>query len=94
MVARRLDIDLAEHLTATDTASVRATSIGYDRIHGCVRRRTARTLNYRHLADFGLFTAYSLHTLNVAFSNQDGQPPFGHAANVDLEPQIGEDLGQ
>jgi hypothetical protein len=42
-----------------------------------------------------LFTAYFLLMFECRISNQDGQPPFWScAANVDLEPQIGEDLGQ
>jgi hypothetical protein len=55
-------VDPAERLPATDAAAVLTASIGYDRVHGCRRCRTARALNQRHSADFDfvhfLFPAY------------------------------------
>jgi hypothetical protein len=57
-----LDVNSAEHVTATYTSAVFAPGIGYDRVHGCGRHRAAGTLYDWHPADFDfvhfLFSAY------------------------------------
>jgi hypothetical protein len=62
LLATIVDVHPAKHLATTDTAAVFAAGIGYDRVHGCGRGRTARALNYLHPADFDfirfLFPAY------------------------------------